>query len=134
MSLMQRSMDNIRKKKGQAIVELALALPLLIFFLCGVVDFGRILYTSETLNLVNQESVRKAGLGKKDDEIINYVKQKAPIGDSNTIVVSIDPKSRKSGDYVTVKLTYEMKYINPVMRVIIGRTFTINTSSTIRVE
>lgn len=124
----------MRKKKGQAIVELALALPLLIFFLCGVVDFGRILYTSETLNLVNQEAVRKAGLGKKDDEVINFVHQNATIGDRDKIVVTIDPRNRKSGDYVTVKLTYELKYINPVMRVIIGRTFTINTSSTIRVE
>lgn len=134
MFLVRRRMDNMRKKKGQAIVELALALPLLIFFLCGVIDFGRILYASQTLNLINQEAVRKAGLGKSETEVRNYVKEKSPISDSNTIGVKVDPQSPKSGDYVTVTLSYEVKYINPVMRVIIGKTFTINTSSTIRVE
>src|SRR5665647_3972157 len=103
----------MRKKKGQALVEIALALPILIFLLCGIVDFGRILYSSETLNYVNQEAVRYAGLGKTDTEVTKYVKDNCPLGYKDTIVVTFNPvyASRKSGDYVTVNITYQVKYI-----------------------
>jgi len=136
LSLIQGRMDNMRKKKGQALVEIAIALPLLVFFLCGVIDFGRILYASETLNLVNQEAVRYAGLGRTDTEVTQYVKDKCPLVDKNTIGVAFSSPyaSRKSGEYVTVTLTYEVKYITPIMKAIIGNTFTINAKSTIRVE
>jgi len=136
LSLIQGRMDNMKKKKGQSMVEIALALPLLVFLLCGIIDFGRILYAGETLNLINQEAVRKAGLGKTNAEVTEYVKNNCPLADKDTIVVAFNPTSqpRSSGTYVTVTLKYEVKYITPVMKFIIGDTFTINNKSTIRVE
>jgi len=126
----------MRKKKGQSLVEIAIALPLLVFLLCGIIDFGRILYASETLNLINQEAVRKSGLGDTDDEVISYVNDNCPLPDKDTIEVDITSTSESggTGDYVTVTLRYTVEYITPIMRAIIGDTFTINTSSTIRVE
>ena len=126
----------MKKKKGQALVEIAIALPILIFLLCGIIDFGRILYSSQTLNLVNQEAVRYAGLGRTDTEITKYVKDNSPLGYKDTIVVTFNPvyASRKYGDYVTVNIKYEVKYITPLMNSIIPSPYIINTSSTIRVE
>jgi len=38
------------EKKGQAIVEMALVLPLFIFVVIGIFDFGRVLHCWGTLN------------------------------------------------------------------------------------
>ena len=126
----------MKKKRRQALVEIALALPILVFLLCGIIDFGRILYAGATLNIVSQEAVRYAGLGKKDSEVIQFAKDKTVLGDKNTMVVTVSPTDtvRKSGDYVTVNIKYDVKYVTPVMNVIIPSPFTINTKSTIRVE
>ena len=35
-----------RKQSGQAIVELAIAMPILLWFALGTLDFGRVFYTS----------------------------------------------------------------------------------------
>ena len=39
----------LQRSRGQAIVEMAIVLPLLLLLLVGVVDFGRIYYTTQTV-------------------------------------------------------------------------------------
>lgn len=126
----------MRRKKGQAIMEIAVVLPILLIVFCGIVDFGRILYASTHLNMVAQEAVRLAGLGKNDSEVTQYVNDKAYLMDKDTIKVSITPDDlhRKSGDYVTVKITYDVKYITPLIGAILPLPFEVSTQSTIRVE
>ena len=76
------------------------------------------------------------GLGKLILKVTQYVKDNCPLGYKDTIVVTFNPgyASRKSGDYVTVNIKYEVKYITPLMNSIIPSPYIINTSSTIRVE
>ena len=126
----------MRKKKGQAVLEIALVLPILIFVFCAMADVGRILYASANLNMITQEAVRLAGLGKSDSEIIQYVNDKVRLPDKNTMITEINPSSqyRNSGDYVTVKITYKVKYITPLMNRILPSPYDVNTESTIRVE
>lgn len=126
----------MRKKKGQTLVELALVLPILLIFFCGIVDFGRILHAGSTLNLVSQESARLAGLGKSDIEVSQYAKDMAYFKDKTAIAVSIIPADtvRKSGDYVTVDITYNVKYITPIIKAFTSSTYVVHGKSTIRVE
>lgn len=126
----------MRKQKGQAILELALVLPIILIIFCGIVDFGRILHAKEQLNLVAQEAVRLGGLGKSDSEVTAFVMDKATLKDKDTIALSFTPKyaNRKSGDYLTLKITYEVKYITPFMNVILPSPCIIDAESTIRVE
>lgn len=126
----------MRKEDGQAVLETALILPIMLIILCGIVDFGRILHSSSHLNMVTQESVRLAAFGKSDSEIRTFVNNKVDLKDKNTIVVSIDPSdfTRKSGDYVTLKITYDVNYITPLIGQFLPSPFKVNTQSTIRVE
>ncbi len=126
----------MRKENGQAMVEIALVLPILLLLLCGIIDFGRILYSSIHLNMVTQEAVRMGGLGKSDSEILQYVNDTVDLVDKDTIIVNITPNyyERKSGDYVNVKITYEVKYITPIIGAFIPSPFQVNTESTIRIE
>ena len=126
----------MRKKRGQAVVEIALVLPILLLLLCGIIDFGRILYSSIHLNMVSQEAVRMGGLGKSDSEIVQYVNDEVDLGDKDTITVNITPNDydRKSGDYVTVKITYKVKSITPIIATFVPAPYQVNTQSTIRIE
>ena len=126
----------MRKENGQAMLETALVIPILLMILCGIVDFGRILNASIHLNIVTQEAVRKAGLGDKDNVIVQFVNDNIDINNKNTITVNITPNDlqRKSGDYATLKITYEVKYITPLINIILPAPFIVKAQSTIRVE
>lgn len=126
----------MRKEEGQAVLEIALVLPILLFMICAIADFGRILYASSHLNMVTQEAVRLAGLGQSDSQVVQYVSQESTLEDKTAVKVSITPDDtvRKSGDYVTVKVTYQIKYITPFMNKILPSPLNVNIQSTIRVE
>ncbi len=123
-------------KKGQAMVEIAIVLPILILLLCSIIDFGRILYSSMHLNLITQEAVRMSALGNSDYEIGTYINTNVDLPDKDTIVIDISPidSVRNSGDYVTLKITYEINYITPIISSFIPSPFEVSTQSTMRVE
>ncbi len=126
----------MNKENGQALLETALVLPIILILFCGIVDFGRILFASNHLNMVTQEAARLAGLGKGDYEITQFVKDKVIFQDKSAVTVNISPSeyTRKSGDYTTLKVTYDIKYITPLINIILPSPFSVNTQSTIRVE
>jgi Flp pilus assembly protein TadG len=126
----------MRRKKGQALIEIALVLPILLVIICGIADFGRIFYSEIHLNMISQDAVRMAGLGSTDQAIVQFVNNNVLLGDKDTLQVTVIPNdlTRKSGDFVTVKITYKVKYITPLMNKILPSPFAINTQSTIRVE
>lgn len=126
----------MRKHKGQATLELALVLPIILIMFCAIVDFGRVLHTKEQLNLVAQEAVRLGGLGKSDSEVAAYVVDKTDLKDKDTLKFSFTPEyaGRKSGDYLTLKITYEIKYITPLMNIFLPSPLIVDAQSTIRVE
>jgi Flp pilus assembly protein TadG len=127
--------DMIRKQEGQSLTEFALLVPLLLMLICGILDFGRVMYAYLHLSLAAQETVRLAGLGKGDSEITAFAKNYEQLGDANLLHVTIFPAqtSRKSGDYVKVTLSYTLSYLTPVISNIIPKPV-ITVDSTIRVE
>ncbi|WP_017754554.1 TadE/TadG family type IV pilus assembly protein [Calidifontibacillus oryziterrae] len=126
----------IKNENGQSIVETALLLPILLLLLVGIFDFGRILYTQVHLQMATQETVRLGGLGRDDSEIVMFAKDYVHVQDPTQLVVSVIPRqsSRKSGDYVTVELSYPMTFITPFLDNILHSPFEITANSTIRVE
>lgn len=53
-------MSTIARRKGQAVVEMALVLPIFIFVLIGIFDFGRALHTWSNLNFQCMQAARAA--------------------------------------------------------------------------
>jgi Flp pilus assembly protein TadG len=126
----------IKEEKGQSITELALVLPVLLLILCGILDFGRLLYIYMHLNLVSQESARLGGLGKSDAAITTFAKESYQMGEPETLEVIISPSdtSRYSGGYVTVELRTAFYTITPLLSEVLPSPYTIMSKSTIRVE
>ncbi|CAM3951916.1 TadE family protein [Cohnella lubricantis] len=125
----------IKEQKGQSLVEFALVLPLLLLLICGIVDAGRLLFAYASLNMTVQESVRLGGLGKGDSAIVSYAKSHVRVGDASDLQVKITPteSARKSGQDVSVTLTYSLPLIMPLISEIMP-TPVLSASSTIRVE
>lgn len=125
----------IKEQKGQSLVEFALLLPLLLLLICGIVDLGRLLFASVSLNMTAQETVRLGGLGKTDAEITSYARDHVRVGNASGLQVTISPMqaTRKSGENITVTLSYSLPLITPLMTQIIPDPV-LSANSTIRVE
>jgi hypothetical protein len=71
----------MHRKKGQAIVEMALVFPLfLLVIVGGIIDFGFAMYNALTLQQIANESAQWAAdnLIKDSEEITNYITDKKP--------------------------------------------------------
>jgi competence protein ComGC len=64
---------HVRSNKGQALIEFVLILPILLLFVLGIIDLGRIIYektrleniTSEAVDLVNNTTLSEYDIEKK---------------------------------------------------------------------
>ena len=66
-----------RQPRGQALVEFALALPILILLLVGIFDFGRAVYAFNTVNNAAREGARVAIVDQNCNAIGQAARQHA---------------------------------------------------------
>lgn len=52
--------SNVKSERGNAMVEFAIVLPLLLIVVFGIIDFGRALYTANNLTAAVREGARLA--------------------------------------------------------------------------
>jgi hypothetical protein len=102
---------------------------------CGIFDFGRLMYAYMNMNNAAQETVRLGGLGKKDADMKAFATNYVHLGDPSKLIVMISPDdtTRKSGDYVSVTLKYPVTYMTPIISKLLPAP-TVVAASTIRVE
>lgn len=62
-----------RSHRGQALVEFALVLPLLILLLVGILDVGRLVYAYHTANNAAREGGRQATV----DQTLSHIQERA---------------------------------------------------------
>ena len=120
---------------GQALVEMALVLPLFFLLLFGVIEMGRIGYAYITVSNAAREGGRIATFGASDSDIIISIQSAAssldPAGLKN---LEITPVVRQSGQDVTVKVTYTVKLIIPLITNVISNSVDVHSSITMRME
>lgn len=127
----------MKSEKGQAAVEFALVLPILLLLVLGIIDFGRILYNMNTVNLVCQQTCRYAGIKHLNSN--TDVDQKADefaIGklDKTQVTGSI-VTAETTADYITIQVVYHMSLITPITSFIgIDKDRTITSKATYKIE
>jgi len=133
---MQRLRKLIKNSSGQAMVELALVLPVLLLLVFGIVEFGRIFSTQLLVTSSAREAVREAVVGAGDGAVVLCAKNSAAILDGTKMVVQITPDeySRSRGNPVTVHIDYPVKIYAPIISGIIGDPFVVSGEVTMRVE
>lgn len=123
-------------RRGQALVETALMLPILILILMGIVEFGRILNAYLIITNASREGARCAVVHSTDVEIQSAVNNLTSTLNQSDVTLTITPDfvNRTSGSSVTVTVDYSINIITPLMRAIIPNPYPINSTTVMRAE
>jgi len=126
---------SFKNSKGQAVVEFAMILPILMLMLLGVVEFGRFYNASLMVNNASREGARSASFGGTTLEVEQRVDSVATSLDTSRITVTISPAGTKSrGDMVTVTVNYDIDPLTPMIGIITGGTLHLKAETVMRVE
>lgn len=118
-------LKKIKNEKGQAMVEFALILPILLILVCGIIDFGWLFYNQYSLNNGAREGARfavvNASKSDADTRITNKVFNVLPPTATKNLTVQVtwsnpDLTKRVQGD-VTVTLNSNLHLLTPVLGV-----------------
>jgi hypothetical protein len=123
------------RESGQALVEFALILPILIVLIFGAIEVGRICYVQITINNAARAGVRVASIGGTDTAITNAVDENI-IFDTSVHTVDISPSSdlRSSGEEVTVDVSYPITLLFPLIDTFFPNPYIVNAAYTMRLE
>jgi len=97
----------LKKTTGQSIVEFALVLPVLLLILMGIIEFGRLLETTNVLTSAAREGVRVAAVTAPDASQVNNAAQNILTANniSNATITVNGPNTNREVS-VTVQITY----------------------------
>lgn len=123
-------------KKGQALVETALVLPIILLILLGIIEFGLIFNSYLVVGNASREGARTAAVGATDTEIRTLVGNVATTLNAAKMTVSISPSQsvRKKGDEVSVTVVYDYNLMTPIISAIIPGPLELTSRSVMRVE
>ena len=116
----------MRNRKGQALVEFIIILPIILILIFCIVDFGRVISLKGDLQNITSDVVNWYQNGKTDEEIKALV-AKEEIKDVN---VSISPDN----DYVTIVTKKTIKPITPGLSYVAKKVFDVSSSRVIKNE
>jgi Flp pilus assembly protein TadG len=101
------------RDRGAAAVEFALLLPLLLFLVFGIIDFGRALNAQITLTQAAREGARLAALGESN--VVSGTQAAASgLSPVNVSVVTSCPAGAGAGVNAKVTATYSFTFVTPI--------------------
>ncbi|MCR5737917.1 MAG: pilus assembly protein [Eubacterium sp.] len=125
-----------KNEKGQAMVEFAIVLPLLLLILCGILDFGWIYFNKYKVEDATYQGARFAFVAisrstdpTADDTTIrnntaNFVRQGLPGNGANAdVTVTI------TADTITVDVENRVNCLTIVGQTFLGRTYNAQSTS-----
>ena len=127
-----------KKEDGQAVVELALTLPILIMILCGIIDFGWLFMNQNSIDYASREGARYAIVhSSSKTEIEEHIRGIAPENIASTVDINItftNASNPRLGD-VVVEISDDIAILTPIVGVFVrGETMNLSSSCTMKVE
>ena len=115
--------SNLRRERGVAIPEMAIAIPVVIMLFLGVVDFARAMWTYNTLQHSAREVVRYAAVHSEDSgapcslaDIETYAHNRAVGLDPARLKINTTyTPSNTTGATVRVDLIYDFSPVVPIL-------------------
>jgi len=133
----------IRKRRrpdsGEALVEMALVLPILIVLSMGMLDFGRAFHAKSVLDQAAREGARVGVVTLPTFDPVPAQGRAAEVlaaagMSSGSATASLDPNTK----LVSVKIKYTFQFVTPGVFTLIGakfgNTIDMNATSTMRYE
>lgn len=116
----------LRDKKGQALVEFLIILPVTLLLIFCVVDFGRVISLKNDLENVTSDVVTFYQDGKTPSEIETIINENK----DDKIKLEIDT----NGYYATIKVSKKIEPITPGLTYIKSDVFNVTATRVIRNE
>ncbi len=137
--------------RGQALLETAITLPLVLFVAVGIFEFGRAYQTAHTLNNAVREGARLAILPNTKPEdvqtrVTNYLRggylsnvDRATVSVNQNATMSIGAATTAGASVVTVNYPFSFIVLNPVANLVtrgssVSAPFTMSASAQMRNE
>ncbi|NPV27636.1 MAG: pilus assembly protein [Firmicutes bacterium] len=126
----------IRQQRGQALVEVALVLPIFLLLIFGIIEFGRVLGAYLLITHASREGARAGAVGAADTDIANAVNNAVPTLDPGRVIIHISPDStsRVRGAALTVRVDYSVPLYAPFITSILTNPFPLSAQTTMRIE
>lgn len=112
---MKTPYSNTRRASGQAVVEMALVLPLLILLTLGVVEFGLLFLNGYRLSCAVREAGRLVAMGLPEAEVPKRAMNSSGIEPSATTFRFSYPEGRNPGALIIVEGITMHKSLTPVL-------------------
>jgi len=124
----------LQRQKGQALVEAALILPVVLAMLMAVLSFGLLFGAQLLITNASREGARYGSLGKSGPDIQNRVKDYLDDTqlDPGKVTFSVVGAGGASGSDVTVRLTYPVELVIPVPG--LPNPLNVTSQATMRIE
>jgi Flp pilus assembly protein TadG len=124
--MLKMTSQNKNRRKGQALVEFALALPLLVLILVGVLDLGRAFYALIAVHNAAREGARYASHYYPENTSVIVQIARAEASDVGIPGEDLTVVSESCGDScVRVNVSYDFK---PVLTFFLPETIQISRS------
>ncbi|KOA19235.1 TadE-like protein [Clostridium homopropionicum DSM 5847] len=129
-------MKSIKNQKGQALVEFAIVLPILLMLVMGIIQFGMMLNSYLAIENASREGARAGIVGSTDAEIESLIIASSPSLNPADLTVSLTPSeaNRRSGDTLTVTVTYNYKFTIPIISSLFNNGKMITGQTSMRIE
>lgn len=112
-------MHNTLNKKGQALIEFVIILPMFLLLVMGVFDFGNILYQKYKLEN-SVDYISELYENDKNEDLTVYLENN-----------DIQMNTKLGNDYATIELSKTINVITPGLDLILGDNYKIRTSKVI---
>lgn len=125
-----------KQDRGQALVELALILPVVLLLLTGMIEGGRIFHAYLTVVHAAREGARTAAVVQDDSVVVQRVQKAAPSLPADELEIEINPvaSSRRRGEPVQVSVQYGVHLVLPLISAIIPDPVRVRGQTIMRVE
>lgn len=132
---MRKIFAYLGNKRGQAMVEMALAIPVLVLLLAGILDMGRVLHDLLTITYAAREGARTAAVGEDNTKIYAAIVNAAPSIDPATMSIDINPAAdRKPNNPVTITITHDVIIVTPLISTLVANPFPLTATAVMRME
>lgn len=130
-----------RSESGQALVEMAVVLPIIIALLCGTIEFGWMCFNQINIANMAREGAREGiiySAGSVDlNSLTTEMVEKAPDSIKDKLTVNMyfsNVSNPREGD-VIVNIAYRASAITPILGIVTSRNeYELNANCTMKVE
>lgn len=102
------------RERGQALVEFALILPIMLLLICALVDFGRAYYTWLMVTNAAREGARVGATQQPESAINARILDSIDGLDASSLTIAVTNAQGPRGEPVDVDLTYNFEFVTPI--------------------